>query len=447
MNKAQNKFSLFKLSLPIFLQILLTMLLGYIDTFMLSHYNENAVGAVGLANQMIVFINLAFLVISSSSGIVINQYLGAKKTKEMNKVYTLSILFNFLLSIVISLIVVNLSIPLLKLLRTPDSMLGLSASYMKIVSCFLFTQSVNMVFNQIFNSHGKTYIGLILLLTSNIVNILGNYLFLYGSLARFNLGVRGVALSTCASSLVCLLLSFIAFKRIIKGKLSLKALDLGSLSLLKKLLKLGLPSAGENISYNIAQLIIAGLVNTMGEVSINAKVYCGMLTMFSMVYSNALSQATEIIVGHIVGEGDYNAAFNRGIKSAKSALLVSVSIAFINYLASPYLLRLLTSNMEIIRLANKVMLVAVILEAGRCLNLVIIQSMKAAGDVIYPTILGMLSMWGVSVIFSFVLGRWLNLGLIGVWAAMAADEDIRAIVVTYRWIKRKWEGHSVVNGK
>ena len=81
---------------------------------------------------------------------------------------------------------------------------------------------------------------------------------------------------------------------------------------------------------------------------------------------------------------------------------------------------------------------------GRTTNLVVINSMRAAGDVKFPTYLGMASMWGVSVLFGYLFGIVLDMGLTGIWIAMAMDEILRAIVVFIRWIKGGWRGKSVV---
>ena len=91
------------------------------------------------------------------------------------------------------------------------------------------------------------------------------------------------------------------------------------------------------------------------------------------------------------------------------------------------------------------MFIAFILEFGRCVNLVVIQSMRAAGDVVFPTLLGIGSMWGISVVFAWILGIWFKLGLPGVWIAMASDDFFRAIVVACRWKIGLWRGRSVVN--
>ena len=98
-----RKMSLFKLGWPIFVQCLLSLCLGYVDTLMISNYNENSVGGLGNANQILGFLTLAFTVISSAAGVMIAQYIGAKLKEKLNEIYTVSIFFNLMLSGLISM--------------------------------------------------------------------------------------------------------------------------------------------------------------------------------------------------------------------------------------------------------------------------------------------------------------------------------------------------------
>ena len=97
-NIINEKTSLLKLTWPIFIETLLAMLIGNIDSVMLSNYSETAVGGVGNANQILGLLTLAFSIIASATGVIVAQYLGAKLLSKMNEIYTVSIFFNLALS-------------------------------------------------------------------------------------------------------------------------------------------------------------------------------------------------------------------------------------------------------------------------------------------------------------------------------------------------------------
>lgn len=443
--------SVLKLAWPIFVQALLSMFLGYADTLMLSGYNQTAVGAIGNANQVLGFLTLAFTIISSASGVVVAQYLGAKQKDKINQIYTVCIAFNLVLSLAISLLVFFGSRMLLSLLRTPDEMMNDASTYMKIVGGFIFTQAVLDTLSRIFQSNGKTVFGMVISLGINAINVGGNYLFLYGPLKFLRLGASGVAVSTTVSRTIGLMIAFVLFSLFIDGKISVRYLKPFPKDILKTLLRLGIPTAGETISYNISQLFVTGFVNTLGIVAINTKIYAGILSNFAYLYSISVAMATTIIVGHAVGAGDYDFAYKRVNKTMRSALIISVAIACFNRLISPVTFGLFTSNPDILdlkpqimALGQQVMVIAIFLEMGRTSNLVIINSLKAAGDVKFPTYLGIVAMWGCSVVGGYLLGIVCGLGLRGIWVAMAADEIVRGIIVAIRWRRGTWRGKRVV---
>lgn len=434
----------FRLAWPIFLQFLLAVSLGNIDTIMLSNYNNTAVGAIGNANSVLGFLTLAFTIISSATGIVVSQYLGAGKKDRMNIIYTVALSFNIVLSVVISAVVFLFSENLLAIMQVPKEMLPEADAYMKIVGGTIFTQALISALSQIFNSNGKTLFGMIISLGMNVFNIAGNYLFLYGPLKVFGLGAAGAAVSTCASRVLTVIIAFVYFYVVIKGRFSLRYLKPFPLDVLKSLLKLGIPTAGENISYNFSQLIITAFVNTMGIVAINTKIYANLLSMFTYMIAMSAATATQIIVGHAVGSGDYDYAYKKVLKTLRFGLIVSMTAAVANWLLAPLTFSIFTKDRNVIELGSAIMLIAAILELGRTTNLVVISSMKASGDVKFPTILAIFSMWGLSVGLAYLLGIVFGMGLAGVWIGMAADEILRGIIVLIRWLKGSWRGKKVV---
>lgn len=440
-----KNMSLFKLGWPIFIQALLSMCLGYIDTIMIGNYSDTAVGSIGNANQITGFLTLAFSIIASATGVIVAQYLGAKVTEKLNEIYTVSITFNLLLSGIISIIILFGSEFILRLMKVQSSMLPDASAYMRIVGGFIFLQAIFDTFSQIFRSNGKTQIGMITAILMNIINIIGNFTFLYGPLKHLNMGVEGVAISTTLSRCAAVIISIIFFIVKIDGKISIKYLFPFPFDILGKLLKIGIPTAGENISYNIAQLIIMMFVNSLSEVAVNTKIYANILSNFAYLFSLSAAMATSIVAGHSVGAKDYDYAYKKVLSTLKKSMAVSMSIALISFFISPVTFGLFTDNTDIIHLGQKIMFICIFLEFGRTANLVIINSMRASGDVKFPTFLGMASMWGISVLFGYIFGIYFELGLVGIWIAMAMDEIVRGIVVFIRWVHGTWRGKRIVD--
>lgn len=449
MGKNIKNASVISLSWPIFVSSLMSIMLGYVDTVMLSQYNEDAVGAIGNANTILGFLTLTFTVVSGATGILTAQYLGAKVTEKLSQVYSVSILFNLILSVFISLILFAFNEPLMNLLNVPVEIQPDAASYMKIVGGLIFADSLFSNFGQIFRSNGKTKISMVLALLMNVINIAGDYLVLYGPLKQFDFGVSGVATVTALSRIAVMIVAVIYFIFKIDYSIPKRHTKLFSKDILKQLLRLGVPSAGESICYDLSQVAVVAIVNYIciienSTVALNTRVYCNMLFSFSYLCPLSLAVGTQIIVGHSVGENDYDFAYRRVIKTLKIALTVSVVVALANFLLSGFTLSIFSNNPDVIALGRQIMFIGIFLEFGRCTNIVIIDSMKAAGDVKFPVMLGIFSMWCICVLLAFILGIVCGMGLIGVWIAMAADEIFRGIVVAVRWKRGTWRGKRVV---
>ncbi|MBQ5445833.1 MAG: MATE family efflux transporter [Lachnospiraceae bacterium] len=439
-----KNMSLFKLGWPIFIQSLLSMCLGYIDTLMISRYSDTAVGGIGNANQITGFLTLAFSIISTATAVITAQYLGAKIRNKINTIYSVSMAFNLVLSLLISLIILIFNRPILKMMNVQKIMFEDASSYMVIVGGFIFLEAVFDIYSQIFRSNGKTKIGMVISIVMNLTNITGNYMFLYGPLKFLHLGVKGVALSTTISRVVAVIIAIIYFKKNIDGSISIKYLIPFDFEIFKKLLLVGLPSAGENISYNVAQIILLMFINSLSAVAVNTRIYANILSSFAYLFSISSAMATSIIVGHLVGGKEYDNAYTKVLNTLKKAMVLSIIIAIINYIISPFTFGLFTDNSQVVSLGHKIMFICIFLEIGRCTNLVVINSMRAAGDIKFPTFLGMASMWGISVFGGYILGIVMGFGLQGIWIAMALDEIVRGIVVLARWINGNWRGKRIV---
>ena len=432
---------------PMFMELFLNILLNNIDTMMLSHYSDYAAGAVGNANQVMFLVIIMFNIIATATSVVVAQYLGAKLLDKMNMIYTLSMIVNLAFGIFLSLSLVLGKGFLMDFLNVSSEMRPGAEIYINIVGGGLFVQACYNVMLQILRCNGYTKLGMYVSIIINVINIIGNYLFLYGPLKFMNLGVAGVGISTVVARVVALAVAIIFFYKMRIGRFSIRLLRPFPTELLVKMIKIGLPSAGENLSYNMYQMVLLSFINSMGNDSALARFYCNSLISFAMVFSNACAMATQIITGHLVGAGKEDVAYKRVFSTLKVSLPITICLATVNWLLCPFTLRVFTTNQEIIRLAGYIMLVDIFIEIGRCLNMTFVNSLKASGDYIFPLIVGLIMMWGFGATVGYAMGIGFGLGVAGVYMGTATDECLRGIIVMRRWISRKWVGKAVVKEK
>lgn len=438
------KMNVVSLTWPIFVEILLFMLLGSVDTLMLGKYSDNAVAAVGVSNQLISMMNIMFGILSTGTAILVAQNLGAGNREKASQVTVVSLFINLIFGAVLSLIMLFGNTAILNLMNLRPDLMGYGKDYLGMVGGFLFLQSVLMTITAVVRNHGYTKISMYVTIGMNIIHIILDYIFIFGPFGLPVLGVRGVAISTnICKFLGLIVMLYILFKKVEKN-LSFKFLFPFPKDVLKDLLKIGIPTAGEQLSYNISQLVVTYFINMVSNEALTTKAYVQNIIMFSFLFAVAIGQGTEILIGHLVGQNKKEMAYKTCLKSLRAAMIFSVVIAAIFALFRTSLLSMFTNNSSIIAVGGTIILIDVLLEPGRAFNLVVINSLRAAGDVKFPVYMGIISMWGVSVALSYYLGIYLGLGLLGMWIAFSLDEWLRGLLMLWRWRSRKWEGMSFV---
>ena len=442
-----EKTPLLLLAGPMFLELFLNVMVNNIDTLMLSHYDEAAVGGVGNANTIMFMMNILFNVIATATSVVVAQYLGAKQYDKMNMIYTLSVIVNLVIGLVLSGVFAAANPFIMDFLHISDNMRPHAMVYIYIVGGTGFLMAVYNVMLQILRCNGYPKVGMYVTIAINFINIVGNYMFLYGPLAYLKLGVAGVAISTVAARTIAVIavFAFFIYKKI--GKIAIKYLRPFPGDFLLKMVKIGLPTAGENLTYNLYQTTLLSFVNSMGEDATNARMYCNTLISFAMIFSNAAAMSTQIITGHLVGAGKQDEAYKRVFKTLRISMPITIALASINCILCRYTLAFFTENEHIIALGQMIMIVDIFIEAGRCLNMTFVSSLKAAGAYVFPLIMGLLCNWGLGLTTGYIAGVVMGVGVAGIFAGTAADECIRGLIVMYYWYKKKWYGKSVVDKK
>ena len=442
-----EKTPLMVLAGPMFFEMFLNIMLNNVDTMMLSHYDEYAPGAVGNANTIMFMMNILFNVIATATSVVVAQYLGAKRYDKMNMIYTLSVVVNLVIGLILSGIFCLANPFIMEFLNVSSEMRPYSMMYIYIVGGFGFVTAVFNVMLQILRCNGYTKVGMRVTFGINIINIVGNYLFLYGPLESLKMGVAGVAISTVTARVIAVLAVFIFFFKAKIGKIALKYLRPFPGRLLVKMITIGLPTAGENLTYNLYQTTLLSFVNSMGNDAVNARSYCNALISFAMVFSNASAMATQIITGHLVGAGKPDAAYKRVFKTLKTSMPITIALATTNAILCRYTLQFFTDNPNIIALGQLIMIADIFVEIGRCLNMTFVNSLKAAGAYVFPLVIGIVCNWGLGLTTGYALGVLAGVGVAGIYAGTATDECIRGLIVMYYWYKKKWMGKSVVEKK
>jgi len=430
--------NLARLAVPIFIETLLIMMLGAVDTVMLSQYSDNSVAAVGVVNQLIMFAFLIFEVINIGTSVLCSQYLGARMHKNVVQVVGVSLILNLAFGLFVSAILHYGATSLLSMMGLRPELMEYGVSYMKIVGAFAFFQAISLTISASLRSANKAVYPMMVTVVVNILNIIGNYSLIFGKFGMPALGVEGAAISTAFARGVSMVILFVILFRKHIPRFPLSYFCPFPFVELKNLLKIGVPSAGENMSYSFSQVVLTYFINMLGNEALATRTYVVNIVMFVYLFAIAMAQGGAICIGHLVGERKIHAAYLLGKYVMRISILVSLVLSCIWALMGHTLFSWLTDNPEIIRLGTIILFIDVILEVGRAINIYATNALRATGDVNYPFYVGFVVQWSVAVGCGFLFGIHWGWGLVGMWCAFVLDENLRGIIFVQRWNSLKW---------
>jgi len=440
MSGTDNKLQLglYALAWPIFIEQLLRLLMNYVSVFMLGHYSDEAVAATGVASQILTLSVIFYGFLTVGVQILIAQLLGAKKKHLVKKVITNGLVVAFIIGIAMSGIFIVLGDTFLRWLGLSEQLVAVGSPFIKIIGGSSVIIAIYSSLLPILRTHGYVRQAMIVPITVGIINVIFNYLFLYGQLSYLNLGVTGVGIATSFANIVGMAITVWMIKKYIGYRFRWQKLKHCSKKMLGSILRYGLPSAGENLSYAGSQLVVTAIIAYLGTEALTTKVYASSISQFVAMFAIAIGQASQIIIGRATGAGEIDRAYRQGIRSWKIGLVIAFLISVIIYLFAQPIMQWFTPNHDIIAMTKQLFLLAILLEMGRATNIIVISSLNSTGDVRFPFICGIIVMWIVSLPFSYLLGISCGLGLVGVWLAYIIDEGVRALLMYRRWRSRVW---------
>lgn len=428
----------FRMSGPIFIELALQMLVGNVDQFMVSRISQSAVAAIGNGNQLMNIVIILLSVLAGATTVVLSQTIGAGDARRIRRVCGVSTLIVSIGGLIATCILTLGGRPLFYLLEVPAEVMDLACGYTAIVGALVLVQGLYMNFAAILRSYGLVREVTAVSAVMNLCNIAGNAVLINGLFGFPRLGVIGAAISTDLSKCIGLVLVWMMLRRRLGIGISRADLVPSADGEAGRLLRIALPSAGQELSYNLSQITILRMVNLMGTAVVAAKVFCGMLANLCYLYSQAISQATQIVLGYLVGGGRKKEIPRHVWTTDAVSCAVSVLVTAVLVLFSGPIFDFLTPDAAIAALGRQILRIELVLEIGRSINIVMVRCLVALGDVNFPVALGVVSMWGVSVLGGWFLGVYLGMGLIGIWWAMAADECLRAAVFLIRFALGSW---------
>ncbi|NLD93760.1 MAG: MATE family efflux transporter [Fibrobacter sp.] len=433
------------LAVPMYLENLLRTLFSSVDVFMVSAYSEKAVAAVGLINQFTFFLILVYMMVGEGTSTLISQYLGARKIREAGSAGIASFVLGTVFAIILSLATVFGAHSILGLYSLESEVYKFAWEYLVIYGSGSVFVAFNIVQGTILRAYGYPKDTMWANMIANLLNVFGNAIALYGLFGLPVTGVVGVAVSTVVSQLIACIILAVRI-RVRKGiVLPWRNILKIPCEMYRKLLFVGVPTAGENVSYSVMQMVIIGFIAQVGTAAMNAHVYTYTILRFVFMPALTVGSAGQLKVGYWVGAKKFDIAERKIWVYFSLAFGLSMTLMLLCYLFRFPIIHIFTKDTATVAMVSTLFLVSFFRESGRIPNIVVIPALKGSGDVYYPVICGLVFMWGIGVVGAWFLGLKMGLGLAGVWIAIAADEWIRGIAISLRWKSGAWKSKALVH--
>lgn len=435
------------LSIPIIIQMLLINGVTFADTLMIGQLGETSIAAVGVASQMFFLVTMFLYGITSAGGIFFSQFWGAKDKHGVQKVLGIIIVFSVIICGIAALLSTLFPHIVMKIFTKDVSVIESGSTYLRIVGFSYILSAISFSYAMGLRSTGDAKTPLMISLISLSIDVIGNYLLIFGIGSFPELGIAGAAISTSVSRIVEVLLYWIitTFRKDCPIKFSFKYSLNFNRAFIKRFFKIALPVVFNDILWSVGMVCYKIAYSKIGTDALAAVQVIESINNLFFVSISGLGSAVAIIVGTKIGENKEEEAHLFTIFSLFFAIILGLLVGILIFIISPIFVQQFNINADVSEMAINSLKVLAILQPLKALTMVeVVGILRGAGDATYSMLLEMGSIWliGVPVAFISVLIFEMPLPLIYL---MVGSEEITKLFIGLKRIKSKKYIHNLVN--
>lgn len=429
---------------PLVIEQFLAVTIGMADTVMVSTAGEAAVSGIALVDAINMLLIQIFAALATGGAVVASQYLGSQNREDACRSAKQLLNTITVLAVIITLFSLIFCRQILRLVFG-----GIEPGVMENAQIYYYLTALSYPFLAIYNagaalyrSMGNSRISMMVSILMNLINILGNAILIYG----LNWGVAGAGTGTLVSRIVAAVFMLV----LIRQKDNLIFIDKISHfefrpDMIRRILAIGVPNGLENGMFQIGKLIVQNLVTTFGTSAIAANAIANSVSGFSNIPGAAIGLGLITVVGQCVGAKDYDHAVSYTKRLMKAAYLSMGVLNVILFFGAGTIVGVFNLSPEATASASQILVCFSVFNALIWpVSFTLPNALRAAGDARFTMITSMISMWIFRIGFSYVLGLYLGLGLLGTWLAMFIDWIVRSSVFLFRFARGKWKERQTI---
>lgn len=428
----------------LFFEQLLVMLVGIMDTFIVSYVGEAAVSGVSLVNSFNTIFIYLFTALASGGAVVISQYIGNKDQKNSVRSSSQLLMFSTLFSIVLTCIVLMFHQAILSALfgKVEIDVMNACITYIVISALSYPFIAIYNAGASLFRSMGKTKTTMYVSLASNIINVIGNCIGVF----VLHAGVAGVAIpSLIARAFSAIVITKLCFQQNQMTYYTKKDLFAFDTDILRKVLSIAVPNGIENGIFQFVKVALSSVVALFGTYQIAANGVAQSIWSLAALMGVTLGPVYITVIGQCMGSGNQEQAKYYFKKLNKLAIVLSIVWNLIVLALTPLFMHFYQLSSETLQLIFYLVVIhgvfnAIVYPISGPLS----NGLRAAGDVKFTMIVSIASTLLARFVFSIIFAIYLNMGVIGIAFAMCLDWTIRAVIFYCRYRSLKWLEFKVI---
>lgn len=425
------------LAVPAVIENFFQTMLGFADTFFVAQIGLDEVSAVGVTNAILAIYFAIFMAIGVGVNVLMANATGAGDYERASKVAQQGVILASIVGILTGVLTLIFAEPLLSLLGVEQQVLEIGVVYFRIVAVPSILMAYMFVMSSILRGVGDTKSPMKAVIIANIVNIILDYILIFGFLFIPSLGIVGAGLAGVIARLVG---TFVLILYIKKNNQIMFQKNWWRFDKVyqKELLGLGAPAAGERLAMRIGQVVYFGFIVALGTSTFAAHQIAGNIETFSYMIAYGFAAAATIIVGKQVGAGNYEEAKSYAKLISILSAVFMVFMGVLLFILGEWIGGFFSEDQVVVSEIGIALKIAALFQPFLAILLILTGAYQGARNTKYPMYLTTIGMWLIRTLFVYLLAIQMGLGIAGVWIAIGIDIVIRAVVMWYRMEKDKW---------
>ena len=429
--------NIFQITLPAVFDLLAQTLIMALDMKMVSSLGPSAISSVGVGTAGMYALIPALIAVATGTTALLSRAYGADNKVDGKKAFTQSFFIAVPLGIILTLIFLVFSEQIINLVgNAKDMNLGDAILYQNMTVIGFPFLGVSIATFYAFRAMGENKIPMIGNTLALVLKIILNFLLVY----LFKWGIFGAALSTTLTRLFSAIFSIYLVFWSKKNWISLELKDLKfDYFTSKRILKVGIPAAVEQLGLRIGMLIFEMMVISLGNLSYAAHKIALTAESISFNLGFAFSFAASALVGQELGKGSSQKALKNGYICTIIAMIVMSTFGLLFFIIPQFLVSLFTKDKDVIELATMALKIVSICQPFSGASMVLAGALRGAGDTKSVLLITYLGIFLIRIPITYLFLDVLNLGLAGAWIVMTIDLAIRSSLAFYIFRRGKWK--------